>query len=165
MIQHKLPELKAIIVSAEESPLADSRRLNRSNKKKVLSWTELKDIGSSLPIYRLEERQSKVAVNQCCALVYTSGSTRSTKGVMLSHDNLTWSAKMVLGSFRAPGFNQTPAPGEETLMSYLPLSHISSLLIDVYYVITVAGTLVFPNRELLWDQNKFFDSLLEVKNI
>ena len=50
---------------------------------------------------------------------------------MLSHDNLTWGSKMVLGVIRAPGFNRLPVPGEEIIMSYLPHSEIASQTVRI----------------------------------
>ena len=147
LVQHKLPELKCIIQWRGEPPVSDQRRLARSHKKHILSWAGLLELGKLNPVGRdpLEERLTKVSINQCCSLVYAT----SNKGVMLSHDNLTWSAKMALGVIRAPGFNRTPSPGEEVMISFLPLSHISTQLIDIYYMISVAGTTVFPNTDIL----------------
>ena len=158
LVQHKLPGLKCIIQCEGEPPLSDQRRLAKSHKKHILSWAGLLDLGKALPVDRLEERLTKVSINQCCSLVYAT----SNKGVMLSHDNLTWSAKMALGVIRAPGFNRTPSPGEEVMISFLPLSHISTQLIDIYYMIGVAGASVFPNTDILNNRDNFFAALKEV---
>ena len=61
----------------------------------------------ALPDNKLDERLNRVSINQCCTLVYTSGSSGPPRGVMLSHDNLTWTAKMAQGLIRAPGFNRS----------------------------------------------------------
>ena len=158
LVQHKLPELKCIVQWRGEPPLSDQRRLAKSHKKHILSWEGLLELGRALQPDRLEERLTKVAINQCCALVYAT----SNKGVMLSHDNLTWSAKMALGVLRAPGFNPTPSPGHEVMISFLPLAHISTQLIDIYYLISVAGTLVFPATLIAHNQESFFAALKEV---
>ena len=50
--------------------------------------------GKTLGDNELEGRLRRIAVNQCCTLVYTSGTTGNPKGVMLSHDNITWNAKV-----------------------------------------------------------------------
>lgn len=116
LVQHKLPELRCLVQWQGEPPVSDQRRLARSHQKRILSWTGLLELGKGSPVGRdpLQERLRGVAINQCCCLAYTSGS----KGVMVSHDNLTWSARMVLGVVRAPGFNRTPSPGEEVSRSY-----------------------------------------------
>jgi len=159
LVQHKLPELKCIVQWRGEPPLSDQRRLAKSHKKHILSWEGLLEVGRALQADRLEERLSKVAINQCCSLVYAT----SNKGVMLSHDNLTWSAKMALGVIRAPGFNPTPSPGDEVMISFLPLAHISTQLIDIYYLISIAGTSVFPATPILHSQERFFAALKEVR--
>ena len=50
--------------------------------------------GETIDDDELEGRMTQIAVNQCCTLVYTSGTTGNPKGVMLSHDNITWNAKV-----------------------------------------------------------------------
>ena len=42
-----------------------------------------------------------------------------------------------------------PAPGEEIVLSLSPLAHISNLIIDIYYILSVAGTSVFPGYDVL----------------
>ena len=63
-------------------------------------------------------RLENIAINQCCTLVYTSGTTGNPKGVMLSHDNIYWEAET------ANDFYQMEV-GKEVGLSYLPLSHVA----------------------------------------
>lgn len=64
-------------------------------QKHILSWSQALDIGKETNEGHLDDRLIRVAINQCCTLVYTSGTSGCPKGIMLSHDNLTWSSKMV----------------------------------------------------------------------
>jgi len=163
LIQHKLPELKVIVQFSGEPPISDKRRLHRTHQKQILSWQGLLEVGRALPENKLDERLKKVSINQCCTLVYTSGSAGPAKGVMLSHDNLTWTAKLAQGFIRAPGFNSPPCPGEEVILSFSPLCHVSTQVIDVYYMISVAGTIVFPGSDIFNQQELFWKVMEEVQ--
>jgi len=43
----------------------------------------------------LNSRLKSMVINECCHLVYTSGTTGPPKAVMLNHDNLTYTAKRI----------------------------------------------------------------------
>ena len=55
-----------------------------------------------------------------------------------------------------------PRAGEEILVSLAPLSHISSQIIDIYYIISVAGTTVFPGYERIHKDEKLWEVFSEV---
>lgn len=60
-------------------------------------------------------------------MIYTSGTTSFPKGVMLSHDNII-SVITVAYDFLYPyGYN-----GQMTAVSYLPLSHVASQMLDTH---------------------------------
>lgn len=88
---------------------------------------------------KLSERLHAQRVGQCTTLVYTSGTTGDPKAVMLSHDNITWTARALSDTNpffgRDHGFN-------EHLVSYLPLSHIAAQMVDLHWPLAVAAFLV-----------------------
>ena len=53
-------------------------------------------------------------------------------------------------------------PGEEIIVSLSHLSHISAQVIDIYYIISVAGTIVFPGFESIHKDDKFWEVFQEV---
>ena len=110
----------------------------------VMSWKELMELGSSEKgedaDADLNERLSNMYVNQCCCLIYTSGTTGNPKGVMLSHDNVVFTAMTVVDLLKLD---------KERVISYLPLSHIAGLMVDVFGLIGGGGTSYFADKSAL----------------
>ena len=65
----------------------------------------------------LRGRLEGQAINQPAVICYTSGTTANPKGALLSQDNLTWTCASAVDTYNLKF-------GEETMISYLPLSHI-----------------------------------------
>uniref|UniRef100_T1J839 long-chain-fatty-acid--CoA ligase n=1 Tax=Strigamia maritima TaxID=126957 RepID=T1J839_STRMM len=141
--QNQLPNLKAIV------------QINgQSNRTNVISWQELLLIGQSLSDEILNKRIKGLAINQCCNLVYTSGTTGNPKGVMLSHDNLISMIKTMCYEFwHTPKFGIT--------VSYLPLSHVAALIVDVLLAILTESTVYFANPNAL--KGDVIEDLIEAK--
>ncbi|KAK9304861.1 hypothetical protein QLX08_003926 [Tetragonisca angustula] len=130
-IRHNLPHLKAII-QYDGTP----------NQKDVLSWNDLIKIGEAESDDKLNEVLKRIAVNQCCTLVFTSGTVGNPKAVMLSHDNLIQNAQAMNKVYKLK-------EASHSLISYLPLSHVAAQVIDIYYIILVAATLYFADKDAL----------------
>jgi len=141
----ELPSLKAIV--QYKGQLKDQR-------PNVYTWKEFLEVGKAVPDSELEERISVQAPNKCCTLIYTSGTTGSAKGVMLSHDNMIWTAKMA-------GRTVNWSCGCEVLISYLPLSHVAAQIIDIYVPIIYAATVYFARPDAL--KGSLGETLREVR--
>jgi long-chain acyl-CoA synthetase len=84
---------------------------------------------------RLDERLASLEPGGLATLIYTSGTTGPPKGVMLSHENLSWTAAAACSLIHA-------GPGDVAL-SYLPLSHIAEQVFSVHGHITAGYQLFF----------------------
>lgn len=67
------------------------------------------------------------AAGNLAYLQYSSGSTRTPAGVMLTHRNLTANFDQLTREF----FNETPLPPDATLVSWLPFYHDMGLVLGV----------------------------------
>ncbi|KAM5291466.1 long-chain-fatty-acid--CoA ligase ACSBG1 isoform 2-T4 [Glossophaga mutica] len=118
-IWKSLPHLKAVVTYGE--PPAEKMA-------GVYTMEELMELGEPVPEEDLDAIISTQQPSQCCVLVYTSGTTGRPKGVMLSQDNITWTARY--GS-QAGGIQPSEVQ-QELVVSYLPLSHIAAQIYDLW---------------------------------
>ncbi|PRP97534.1 Long-chain-fatty-acid--CoA ligase FadD15 [Enhygromyxa salina] len=114
-IRDQLPLLKAIVLISGEH-----------DDEAVHSWASMLAKGDALEDGEaaLEARIAAQKPEDICTLIYTSGTTGDPKGVMLSHDNLTWTA--------ASASSVIELTDGATMFSYLPLSHIAEQIISIY---------------------------------
>lgn len=135
-VEDKLPHLKAII------QYKDALKEKRPN---LYSWSEFMELGRDEPDAPLDAIISSQKPNQCCTLIYTSGTTGQPKGVMLSHDNLTWTA---LSTSRHVHLTEA-SQSQEVVVSYLPLSHIAAQMVDIWVTMKVGGVTHFAQPDAL----------------
>jgi long-chain-fatty-acid--CoA ligase ACSBG len=86
------------------------------------SWSHFNSMGRCEPYPSLPKPQP----NDCCIIIYTSGTTGNPKGVMLSHDNLVFSANAHIEN------NPILLSEPMRVISHLPMSHIGALMNDVF---------------------------------
>ena len=84
---------------------------------RVLGWDDFLASGSEIDDDELVRRLDALAPDQVADFIYTSGTTGPPKAVMLTHENLEWTARTI-GS-------QVHLGPDEVGLSYLPLSHIA----------------------------------------
>lgn len=115
----------------------------------VMSWEEFMAKGKDIPDAKADEALNALKPEQLATLIYTSGTTGPPKGVMLSHENLAFTSGSSLELLQLNS--------EDSVLSYLPLSHIAEQMFTIHTAIS-AGYQVYYAESL----DKLADNLREV---
>ncbi|MEP7121378.1 MAG: long-chain fatty acid--CoA ligase [Byssovorax sp.] len=102
---------------------------------KVMSWEEFLERGDAVADEKLQERIDALKPEGLATFIYTSGTTGPPKGVMLSHENLAWTA--------VAARDLTDGRASDTSLSYLPLSHIAEQVFTIHGPITTGAAVYF----------------------
>ncbi|MEK7485005.1 MAG: AMP-binding protein [Planctomycetota bacterium] len=121
-VRSQLPKLKAIILMNGKATDAHA-------------WEDLPQLAQKISEDQLERRMSAQNPDDTCTLIYTSGTTGNPKAVMISHDNLTWTAGSVVDTIHADE--------KEHLISYLPLSHVAEQVVSLHSPIIMGSSVWF----------------------
>ena len=121
-VRSKLPMLERVVVIEGYEGGSDDL---------VTTWADLLAAGDGVDDARYDEAVASVRPEDLATFVYTSGTTGEPKGVMLTHENIWWTA---IHSEQSVPVGD--ADNARTL-SYLPLSHIAERMIShflhIYY--------------------------------
>ncbi|XP_048196585.1 long-chain-fatty-acid--CoA ligase ACSBG2-like [Perognathus longimembris pacificus] len=145
--QNSLETLKAIIQYKEPMTSRDN----------LYCWDDFMELGSHVSDMQLDRIILSQRANQCAVLIYTSGTVGKPKGVMLSHDNITWMAGAMV---RDLGLNEMSGK-QEMVVSYLPLSHIAAQMMDIWIPIKIGALTFFAQPDAL--RGTLVSTLQEVK--
>jgi long-chain acyl-CoA synthetase len=99
-----------------------------------------------------EARQAswkRPAPDEMVELIFTSGTTGTPKGVMLTHDNVVASIE---------SFHRIVPPMEHRLVSLLPLSHLLEQAVGLYYALDVGADVLYVRSR---NPRVVFDALRE----
>ena len=138
-IRAELPNLRALVLMRGES-----------NAPGVYSWSRFIGLHINTPEAELERRVAAQSGDAMATLIYTSGTTGTPKGVMLSHDNLTWTANNAIGLIGGRA--------EDQVVSYLPLSHIAEQVASLHGPMAFGACVTFAES-----MEKLGDALREVR--
>jgi long-chain acyl-CoA synthetase len=94
----------------------------------VMTWDELLKAGDGFGEDGFDAARSKVTAGDIATFVYTSGTTGSPKAVMLTHENIWWTAVHTVS--RLPLGDLSELATDARTLSYLPLSHIAERMIS-----------------------------------
>ncbi len=115
--------------------------------KDVKHWKELYENGRNNPAKdKIEQIKASIANNDLLTILYTSGTTGTPKGVMLSHDNL------LSNSFATQ--NLAPFQKHWTALSFLPLNHVYERMLNTLYIYLGLGIYYAESLETIGDNLK-----------
>jgi long-chain acyl-CoA synthetase len=139
-VRDELPHLRHVVMMRGGGAVDDSM---------VIAWDDFLGRGGSAG-GGLDERMAGLRPDTVSTLIYTSGTTGRPKGVMLTQDNLTWTASQAC--------ELVDASEKERVLSYLPLSHIAEQMFTIH----IAAALGYPvyYAESL---DKLLANMIEVK--
>ena len=117
---------------------------------RVHTWEELCKAADETSEAQLQARLDAQNAEEACTLIYTSGTTGNPKAVVITHDNLTWTARQVLAAIDIRAGDQC--------ISYLPMSHIAEQVVSLHGPMYVGGCVWFAES-----LDKLGDNLREVR--
>ncbi|MEI8085026.1 MAG: AMP-binding protein [Paludibacter sp.] len=139
-------EIENVLVHSEAKVLFVSERLSSKVEGLELPLLEAKILLDDLTLLNvnhdviLEVKVPKIKVKEddTAAIIYTSGTTGRSKGVVLSHKNLTFTA---MQSFTFHAINSS-----DVFLSLLPLSHTYENTIGMLYPIMYGSSIYYLEK-------------------
>jgi long-chain acyl-CoA synthetase len=140
-VRDQLPSLRHVVLMKDAAPVDDEL---------VMSWDEFLAKGEAVSDEDFQARLDAIELDDPATLIYTSGTTGPPKAVMLSHDNLAWTAKTGVPAFDLNASDRG--------LSYLPLSHIAEQMFTIHIPATTGGTVYYAEAI-----DKLADNIKEVR--
>ena len=137
----RLPKLKHVVAMKGAEELA---------AEGAMTWDDFMAKGKDVTDDDFFARVHALEPGGLATLIYTSGTTGPPKGVMLSHDNLSWTATALNGLIE-----NSP---DDCGLSYLPLSHIAEQMLSIHGPITCGSSIYFAES-----LDKVSDNLKQVQ--
>jgi len=140
--------LKAIVAYGFEPAVGETVHIKGCGTIPLTSWKKLLESGAAAPggDAQVDARMAAVKPGHCAALIYTSGTTGEPKAAMMTHDTLWWEANTIVHTLQPDGLFAKAE--EERIISYLPLSHIGGMQLDM--MSPLAGTYLSDAWESVW---------------
>jgi long-chain acyl-CoA synthetase len=139
-IRSELPHLKQIILMRGADESGDG----------TIGWDAFVASGSEVAPEDVDKRVAQLQPDASATFIYTSGTTGPPKAVMLTHDNLAWTAETACRIIEYTD--------QDCGLSYLPLSHIAEQMFTLHAPITGGGHVYFAESI-----EKMPDNLKEVQ--
>ena len=103
----------------------------------TMTWEDFLRYGEGIQDETIHEHIDAITPDQPATFIYTSGTTGPPKAVMLSHNNLIFTADRAISI--------TELQEEDCTLSYLPLSHIAEQVFSIHGPISAAAAVFLHN--------------------
>jgi len=124
--RNNLPSLQHIVVMGGAGQAIGDR---------ATGWDDFLALGDAVEEGELDSKLDELRLDQVADFIYTSGTTGPPKAVMLTHENLVWTADALAKA--------ADLTSDEAMVSYLPLSHIAEQLASIHIAITKGYTVTY----------------------
>lgn len=136
-------EIKNVLDHSESKVLFVSDRLASriATDADLVSMIRLDDftiVRGTVPLIQEKSSNPIVQEDELAAIIYTSGTTGRSKGVMLTHKNITFIA--------AGSFYVFPINHDDVFLSFLPLSHTYENSIGMLYPIMYGASIYYLEK-------------------
>lgn len=118
----RCPKLKRVVVWAETVP-EDKKR---ASEGMLMNFDEFVKLGEGVPDHKIDDRITSLSPAAPITIIFTSGTTNKPKGVLITSDNLFFTAE-------AGAIAVSLEKKAHASISYLPLSHIAANLLDMIF--------------------------------
>ena len=125
LIKHS--EAKALLVSDKLFT-----KLSKETAAKLNIIIRTKNLGVISQTVKAEGSTAIPKAEDLAAIIYTSGTTSTPKGVMLTHGNLASQMHML--------YDLYPIGPEDTMLSVLPMAHTYECSLGLIYIFSTGGT-------------------------
>ena len=131
LIKHS--EAKALLVSDKLFTKLSKETVDRLN---IVIRT--KNLGIISQRVKAEGSTAIPKAEDLAAILYTSGTTSTPKGVMLTHGNLASQMNMLYGLY--------PIGPEDAMLSVLPMAHTYECSLGMLYIFSTGGTVTYLEK-------------------
>ncbi len=139
MSDDTLPCLKALVMFNETLVEEDDKA---NSSVPIYTFAEFMELGKDISGATIDDRMKAQKPGQAANLIYTSGTTGPPKAVMISHDNIYFCCYAIMKRLHVFSEN-------DRSVSYLPLSHIAALLLDILGPIYIGCEVYFARPDVM----------------